>query len=68
MKIISSTADVRTYVLNSNPGNILSSGDEETIGNVVNALRDAAGRPAWGEDWSEWLAANAERIALSVFE
>ena len=61
MMIISSATDLRTYVVNSNPGGTMDRADD-----VVVALQAAPGRPAWGEDWSEWLEANAERLAIEA--
>lgn len=61
--IINSLADVVTWVSNANPGNTYP--DPGAIP-VAEALRNADGRPAWGEDWGPWLKANAERIALEV--
>lgn len=62
---ISSTTDIRTYINNANPANILGEGNG-AVERAVEGIRTAEGRPAWGEDWSEWLEANAERIALEA--
>lgn len=66
METINTAADLRTWILNSNPGNILA--EPEHVDELVEALRGAPGRPAWGSDWSEWLDAHAEREALALFE
>lgn len=58
---INSIRDIDTYVSNTNPGNV----GQENVELVTEAITDAD-HPAFGTDWSEWLEANAERIALDA--
>jgi hypothetical protein len=64
--IISSVTDIRTYVANANPGGVL--GDDTLVDGLVEAIRAADDRPAWGQDWEEWLDANTGRLARDVYE
>lgn len=53
MTTISSMSDLRTWILNANPNNVLST--PERVEPLAEALRQAD-HPAWGEDWEEWLS------------
>lgn len=68
MEIIRSVSDLRTWINNSNPGNVIgeSNFDGAVMDQLVDAFRGADGRPAWGDDWEEWLEANGERIAIDA--
>lgn len=52
MQIVTTTADIRTWVMNNNPGGILER--PERVEPLVETLR-ASSHPAWGSDWEEWL-------------
>jgi hypothetical protein len=51
MTTISSTTDIRVWVQNGRPD---VTGDD--VSRLVDAIR-SADHPAYGTDWSEWLAA-----------
>ncbi len=57
MTTIATVADLRTWIANCNPGGVLT--EPSLVEPLTEALRTAPGRPAWGEDWEEWLAATA---------
>ena len=67
MQIITTKTDLAAYVGNANPAGVLSEGREVTAA-AVDALASADGAPLWGQDWSEWLDANAERIVLGAVD
>jgi hypothetical protein len=62
--IISSFSDIRTWIFNQNPGGVY--GDDELMAELAEAIHEADARPLYGADWSEWLDANAERLAREV--
>jgi hypothetical protein len=62
--IISSFRDIGTWIVNQNPGGVY--GDDELVSELAEAIRDADGRPLYGTDWSDWLDANADRLAREV--
>lgn len=65
MNQIDTAADIKAWILNNNPGNVLE-GSAELVDQLAEAIRTADGRPAWREDWSEWLDARAEKILEEV--
>jgi len=65
MATINSLTDLQTWIANANPAGIYGAA-REMIPEVARALADADGRPDWGQDWDQWLAEHAERIALEV--
>lgn len=64
MVIISSLTDIRTWVANNNPGNVSTVNGEEVTARAI----QAADHPAYGDDWSEWLDANSNQLALDATE
>jgi hypothetical protein len=63
MQIISSKTDIVTYVRDAHADFVA----QGLAGELADAIQDAD-HPAYGEDWSEWLAANvgALRDAVSL--
>ena len=64
--IISSTADIRTWIVNTNPGGALTAPD--LTHELTEAIQNAADRPAWGEDWREWLEERAHLLVRELCE
>lgn len=62
MTIISSATDIRTYVSNASPANVVEAGRVEDVARAI----QAADHPDYGTDWSEWLGEHAERIAIDA--
>lgn len=62
MTTITTARDVMTWVCNAAPGNCVEAGTERDVADAILA----ADHPLYGEDWTEWLDANAERIALGA--
>jgi hypothetical protein len=66
INIICSRADVENYVANVNPAGVLSlHGDP--VAKVTDRVLDGD-HPDYGDDWTEWLEVNIERIARSATE
>lgn len=64
MQTITTAADIKTWITNENPGNVLA--EPALVEQLAEAIRTADGRPAWGENWQEWLDGNAERLAYEL--
>lgn len=61
--IISSLTDIRTYVVNENPGGVY--GHDDLTDALVEAIRDAD-HPAYGRDWSRWLDDEIDGLVVSA--
>lgn len=64
--IIRSTADIRTWIANNNPGGVQT--EPDLTAELTEAIRVAPGRPAWGEDWREWLEERAHLLVRELCE
>jgi hypothetical protein len=68
MVIITTASDIRTWVSNANPCNVLgmSMSDRGTdVAKVADAIQ-RADHPAYGEDWEAWLEEHGEQIAAKA--
>lgn len=63
MTTINSTIDIRVWLDNAG---LLEHLDAKETDRVVELLADAEGRPAYGEDWTEYLDARAQALVLEV--
>lgn len=63
MITINSTTDIRTWLDNAG---LLEHLTAEETDRVVELLADAEGRPAYGEDWEEYLDARAQALVFEV--
>ncbi len=52
---INNSAELKTYVTESVQGYLIQMTEDE-IREVVDAIHDMENRPAYGDDWSEFLA------------
>ncbi len=56
MENINSKTDIRTYLANHNVGGYLNCEDPgAALDGLAEAVRTADGRPAYGDDWSDYL-------------
>ena len=63
MTTINSTTDLRIWLDNAG---LLEHLDAEETDRVVELLADAEGRPAYGEDWGDYLDARAQALVHEV--
>ena len=63
MVTINSIADIRVWLDNAG---LLAHLDAEETGRVVELLAGAEGRPAYGEDWGDYLDARAQALVSEV--
>jgi hypothetical protein len=69
MQIIRDRLDLTTWIVNTNPGNVLTLRLPGPGPSALSTLGDriqAAQHPAWGTDWEAWLDAHAENTALDL--
>ena len=63
MTTINSTTDIRVWLDNAG---LLENMTAEETDRVVELLADAEGRPAYGEDWGDYLGARAQALVHEV--
>lgn len=63
MTTINSTTDIRVWLDNAG---LLEHLTADETGRVVELLVDGEHRPAWGDDWTEYLDARAQALVLEV--
>lgn len=63
MTTITTTADIRIWLDNAG---LLENMTAEETDRVVELLVDAEGRPAYGEDWGDYLGARAQALVHEV--
>ena len=63
MTTINSTTDIRIWLDNAG---LLEHLTAEETDRVVELLADAEGRPAYGEDWGDYLGARAQALVYEV--
>lgn len=63
MVTINSIADIRVWLDNAG---LLEHLTAEETDRVVELLADSDARPAYGEDWTEYLDARAQALVLEV--
>jgi len=61
MLTIASLTDIESYVTDSHPDAV----EHGFAGDLVSAIQDAD-HPDYGDDWSEWLNANAGDLLLEI--
>lgn len=63
MTTINSTTDIRVWLDNEGHTEHLTTHE---VDRVVELLVDGEHRPAWGDDWTEYLDARAQALVLEV--
>lgn len=68
MITITTATDISAWLANENPCNWREQGTAEEKSRLVEALRTAPDRPAWGKDWQEWLETRGVEIVHATME
>jgi hypothetical protein len=69
--IIGDIVDLENWIAEENPHDVMSleldhDGEPLPVAKVIARLIGAAGHPAYGEDWADWLAEDGRLIALEA--